>query len=299
MSHSARLFAGKARSYGWFFQPDFLDSRFVSGVFPMTDIPDILQKILARKVEEVAACAARVSLSEMQQLAAAADAPRGFVAALERRIAAGQAGVIAEIKKASPSKGVLREHFDPPAIAKSYEAGGAACLSVLTDIDFFQGADDYLQQARAACALPVLRKDFMLDPYQVYEARAIGADCILLIVAALADAQMAELAELAEQLGMDVLVEVHDAEELERALKLPCRMIGINNRNLRTFETRLETTLELLDQLPGDRLVVTESGILVPSDVALMRQHQVNAFLVGEAFMRADDPGQRLSELFG
>lgn len=265
----------------------------------MTDIPDILQKILARKVEEVAACAARVSLSEMQQLAAAADASRGFVAALERRIAAGQAGVIAEIKKASPSKGVLREHFDPPAIAKSYEAGGAACLSVLTDIDFFQGADAYLQQARAACALPVLRKDFILDPYQVYEARAIDADCILLIVAALADAQMAELAELAEQLGMDVLVEVHDAEELERALKLPCRMLGINNRNLRTFETRLETTLELLNQIPSDRLVVTESGIHAPTDVALMREHRVNVFLVGEAFMRADDPGQRLAELFG
>jgi indole-3-glycerol phosphate synthase len=264
----------------------------------MTGVPDILQKILARKTEEVAACAARVPLSEIRQLAASSDAPRGFVAALERRIAAGQAGVIAEIKKASPSKGVLRAEFDPPAIARSYAAGGAACLSVLTDIDFFQGADAYLQQAREACALPVLRKDFMLDPYQVYEARAIGADCILLIVAALADTQMAELAELADQLGMDVLVEVHDAEELERALKLPCRMLGINNRNLRTFETRLETTLELLDQIPSDRLVVTESGILVPSDVALMRQHQVNAFLVGEAFMRADDPGQRLAELF-
>lgn len=265
----------------------------------MTGVPDILQKILNRKAEEIAACRARVSFGEIRQRAATADAPRGFVAALRRRIAAGQAGVIAEIKKASPSKGVLREHFDPTAIAQSYAAGGATCLSVLTDIDFFQGADVYLQQAREACALPVLRKDFMLDPYQVHEARAIGADCILLIVAALADTQMAELAELADQLGMDVLVEVHDAEELERALKLSCRMIGINNRNLRTFETRLETTLELLDRIPSDRLVVTESGILVPSDVALMRQHQVNAFLVGEAFMRADDPGQRLSELFG
>lgn len=265
----------------------------------MTGVPDILQKILVRKAEEVVACAARVPLSEIRQLAAAADAPRGFVAALEQRIAAGQAGVIAEIKKASPSKGVLRADFDPPAIARSYEAGGAACLSVLTDIDFFQGADAYLQQAREACLLPVLRKDFVLDPYQVYEARAIGADCILLIVAALGDTQMSELANVAHELGMDVLVEVHDADELERALKLPCRMIGINNRNLRTFETRLETTLELLGRIPSDRLVVTESGILAPSDVTLMRQHHVNAFLVGEAFMRADDPGQRLAELFG
>lgn len=265
----------------------------------MTGVPDILQKILNRKAEEVAACAARVPLGEIRRQAAAADAPRGFVAALGRRIAAGQAAVIAEIKKASPSKGVLREDFDPSAIARSYAAGGAACLSVLTDIDFFQGADAYLQQARAACVLPVLRKDFMLDPYQVYEARAIGADCILLIVAALTDMQMTELAALAGHLGLDVLVEVHDAEELARALKLPCRMIGINNRNLRTFETRLETTLELLELIPDDRLVVTESGILAPPDVALMRQHGVNAFLVGEAFMRADDPGQRLAELFG
>lgn len=264
----------------------------------MTSVPDILQKILNRKAEEVAACVARVSLGEIRQRAATADAPRGFVAALRRRIAAGQAGVIAEIKKASPSKGVLRENFDPTAIAKSYAAAGAACLSVLTDIDFFQGSDAYLQEARAACTLPVLRKDFMIDPYQVYEARAIGADCILLIVAALSDTQMAELATLAHELGMDVLVEVHDADELERAITLPCRMIGINNRNLRTFETRLETTLELLSRIPSDRLVVTESGILAPSDVALMRQHQVNAFLVGEAFMRADDPGRRLAELF-
>ncbi|MBU1190426.1 MAG: indole-3-glycerol phosphate synthase TrpC [Gammaproteobacteria bacterium] len=264
----------------------------------MTGVPDILQKILNRKAEEVAACVARVSLGEIRQRAATADAPRGFVAALRRRIAAGQAGVIAEIKKASPSKGVLREHFDPTAIAQSYAAGGAACLSVLTDIDFFQGADAYLQEARAACALPVLRKDFMIDPYQVYEARAIGADCILLIVAALSDTQMFELANVAHELGMDVLVEVHDADELERALKLPCRMIGINNRNLRTFETRLETTLELLGRVPSDRLVVTESGILAPPDVTLMRQHHVNAFLVGEAFMRAENPGQRLAELF-
>ncbi len=261
-------------------------------------VPDILQKILARKAEEVAARAARVPLSAVREQAAVADAPRGFVAALERRIAAGQAGVIAEIKKASPSKGVLREHFDPPAIARSYAEGGATCLSVLTDVDFFQGADEYLQQARAACELPVLRKDFMLDPYQVYEARALGADCILLIVSALADAQMAELAALAAQLGMDVLVEVHDADELERALRLPCRMIGINNRNLRTFEMRLETTLDLLKQIPDDRLIVTESGIHTRADVALMRDHNVHAFLVGESFMKADDPGQKLAELF-
>jgi len=264
----------------------------------MTGIPDILQKILARKAEEVAACAARVPLSAIREQAADADAPRGFIAALERHIASGHAGVIAEIKKASPSKGVLREHFDPPAIARSYAAGGAACLSVLTDIDFFQGADEYLQQARAACGLPVLRKDFMIDVYQVYEARALGADCILLIVSALADAQLAELAALAAQLGMDVLVEVHDADELERALRLPCRMIGINNRNLRTFELRLETTLDLLKQIPDDRLVVTESGIHTRADVALMRDHNVHAFLVGESFMRADDPGQKLAELF-
>ncbi|MBI5039860.1 MAG: indole-3-glycerol phosphate synthase TrpC [Gammaproteobacteria bacterium] len=265
----------------------------------MTGVPDILQKILTRKAEEVSARAARVPLSAIREHAVAADAPRGFVAALERKIAAGRAGVIAEIKKASPSKGVLREHFDPAAIARSYEQGGAACLSVLTDIDFFQGADAYLQQARAACALPVLRKDFTIDPYQVHEARALGADCILLIVAALADAQMAELAEVAAQLGMDVLVEVHDANELERALRLPCRMIGINNRNLRTFEMRLETTVELLKQIPDDRLVVTESGIHTQADVKLMRNHKVHAFLVGEAFMKADDPGERLAELFG
>jgi indole-3-glycerol phosphate synthase len=264
----------------------------------MTGDPDILQKILARKAEEVAARAAYVSLSRLREQAAVADAPRGFIAALERKIAAGQAGVIAEIKKASPSRGVLREHFDPPAIARSYAQGGAACLSVLTDIDFFQGADDFLKQARAACALPVLRKDFMIDPYQVYEARALGADCILLIVAALEDARMAALAGVAAELGMDVLVEVHDAAELERALTLPCRMIGINNRNLRTFETRLDTTLDLMRNIPADRLVVTESGIHTREDVALMRRHDVHAFLVGEAFMKADDPGRKLAELF-
>jgi indole-3-glycerol phosphate synthase len=264
----------------------------------MTGVPDILQNILARKAEEVTARSARVPLNAICDQAAAADAPRGFIAALERRIAAGQAGVIAEIKKASPSKGLLRENFAPPEIARSYERGGAACLSVLTDIDFFQGADAYLQQARAACSLPVLRKDFTIDPYQVYEARAIGADCILLIVSALDDARMAELAAVAADLGMDVLVEVHDADELDRALKLPCRMIGINNRNLRTFETRLNTTLDLLKKVPADRLVVTESGIHTRADVILMREHAVHAFLIGEAFMKADDPGQRLAELF-
>ena len=265
----------------------------------MTGVPDILQKILARKAEEVSTRAARVPQARLIERVATAEPPRGFVAALERRILAGEAGVIAEIKKASPSRGVLRADFDPPAIARSYAAGGAACLSVLTDIDFFQGADDYLVQARAACALPVLRKDFVLDPYQVYEARALGADCILLIVAALGDAMLMELAALADDLGMDVLVEVHDREELDRALHLPCRMIGINNRDLRNFETRLETTLELLDLMPPACLVVTESGIHTPEDVALMRARGVNAFLVGEAFMKAVDPGQKLAELFG
>ena len=265
----------------------------------MTGIPDILQKILARKAEEVAACAARVPLSAIREQAADADAPRGFIAALERHIASGHAGVIAEIKKASPSKGVLREHFDPPAIARSYAAGGAACLSVLTDIDFFQGADEYLQQARAACGLPVLRKDFMIDVYQVYETRALGADCILLIVSALADAQLAELAALAAQLGMDVLVEVHDADELERALRLPCRMIGINNRNLRTFELRLETTLDLLKQIPDDRLIVTESGIHTRADVERLAKCGAKAVLVGEALMKRGDIQVGVRDLIG
>lgn len=260
--------------------------------------PDILVKILNRKVEEVAAARAALPLEALREQLGAASAPRGFVQALLDKRAAGQSGVIAEIKKASPSKGVLRADFDPQAIASSYAAGGAACLSVLTDRDFFQGEADYLKQARAACELPVLRKDFMMDPYQVYEARAWGADCILLIVAALDDARMAELAELATGLGMDVLVEVHDGDELERALRLDLPMIGINNRNLRSFETRLDTTLSLLERIPDERLVVTESGILTPADVALMRANQVDTFLVGEAFMRADDPGARLAELF-
>jgi indole-3-glycerol phosphate synthase len=264
----------------------------------MNDTPDILKKILARKAEEIRERSAAVSLLALQQRAAAATPPRGFVAAIERRLAAGDAAVIAEIKKASPSKGVIRADFEPAQIAASYEEGGATCLSVLTDKDFFQGAEDYLQQARAACTLPVIRKDFIVDPYQVYEARAIGADCILLIVAALSDAQLSELAQLATGLGMDVLVEVHDAAELARALPLGLKLVGINNRNLRTFETSLDTTLDMLEQIPADRIVVTESAIHTVQDVALMRQHGVNAFLVGEAFMRAADPGQELAKLF-
>lgn len=264
----------------------------------MTDTPDILKKIVARKWEEIAERRAKVPVDELRARLADADAPRGFAAAIEARIAAGQAGVIAEIKKASPSKGVLREDFRPAEIARSYAANGAACLSVLTDVDFFQGGDAYLQEARAACALPVIRKDFIVDPYQVYEARAMSADCILLIVACLEDGQMRELNDLAHELGMDVLIEVHDAGELERALRVENRMVGINNRNLRTFEVSLDTTLGLLDRIPADRLVVTESGIHSPADVRLMRDHDVHAFLVGEAFMRAADPGARLAELF-
>ena len=264
----------------------------------MNDTPDILKKILARKTDEVRERVAAVSRPEMESRAREASPPRGFVAAIERRIDAGGAAVIAEIKKASPSKGVIREDFRPADIARSYEAGGAACLSVLTDVDFFQGSDAYLQAARAACSLPVLRKDFVIDPYQVYEARALGADCILLIVSALSDAALGELAEEAASLAMDVLVEVHDGEELSRALRLPCRLIGINNRNLRTFETRLETTLDLLERIPDDRIVVTESAIHTAEDVALMRAHGVNGFLVGEAFMRAEDPGDELAKLF-
>jgi indole-3-glycerol phosphate synthase len=260
--------------------------------------PDILKKIVARKREEIAERSATVSEAELKAALADADAPRGFVDALLAKVNAGRSGVIAEIKKASPSKGVLREDFRPAEIARSYARHGAACLSVLTDVDFFQGGDAYLQAARAACDLPVIRKDFIVDPYQVYEARAINADCILLIVACLEDTQMRELNDLAHELGMDVLVEVHDGEELERALAIPDRMIGINNRNLRTFDVSLQTTLDLLPAIPDERLVVTESGIHVPADVQLMRDNQVNAFLVGEAFMRAPEPGEKLAELF-
>ena len=259
---------------------------------------DILQKILATKREEISAASAAVPLAQMQVRAAAAGAPRDFEAALRAKVGAGEPAVIAEIKKASPSKGVLRADFDPPAIARSYAAAGAACLSVLTDRQYFQGAPEYLQAARAACALPALRKDFIVDAYQVYEARALGADCILLIVAALEPDLMRELEAHAHGLGMAVLVEVHDAGELAAALTLKTRLLGINNRNLRTFETRLDTTLDLLAKIPPDRLVVTESGILAPADVALMRGRGVQAFLVGEAFMRAEDPGMALAKLF-
>jgi len=258
----------------------------------------ILRKILARKREEVSARRKRDSLGSLEQRITEQSPVRGFSRALQERAAAAEPAVIAEVKKASPSKGVIRADFQPAQIAASYQAGGASCLSVLTDVDFFQGADGYLQEARAACELPVLRKDFTLDPYQVIEARAIGADAILLIVAALADDQMRELAAVAAQVGVDVLVEVHDRAELERALELETPLIGINNRDLHTFETRLETTLELLPYIPGDRLVVTESGIHTAEDVALMRNHQVYGFLVGEAFMRAPEPGEKLREMF-
>jgi len=259
---------------------------------------DILKTILARKAEEIRERSARVSLRELSARVDDAPPVRGFVAAIEAKIATGQAGVIAEVKKASPSKGVMRPDFRPADIARSYEAGGAACLSVLTDVDFFQGADAYLQEAHSACSLPVLRKDFTIDPYQVYEARVLGADCILLIVAALGDAALVELSELASELGMDVLVEVHDGEELERALATPARLIGINNRNLRTFATTLDTTLELRSRVPAQRLLVTESGIVTREDVARMRGADVHAFLVGETFMRAEDPGAELRRLF-
>jgi len=264
----------------------------------MNKTPDILKKIIQRKAEEIAERKANVSLAEIEKRAQSASPVRGFVAAIKNKIDAGEAAVIAEIKKASPSKGVMRENFHPADIAKSYEKGGAACLSVLTDIDFFQGHDDYLQQARSACRLPVLRKDFMIDPYQVFEARALGADCILLIAAVLEDAQMKELAELAARLEMDVLIEVHNGEELERVLPLDLPLVGINNRNLRTFETSLQTSLDLLSMIPDRRIVVTESGIHTTDDVALMRSSNINAFLVGEAFMKADDPGEKLRELF-
>ncbi len=264
----------------------------------MSDTPDILQRILRRKAEEVAERSAARTADELRGLAAAQPPARGFSAALRARLERGEAAVIAEIKQASPSKGLLRAAFDPAAIAASYAAGGAACLSVLTDRDFFQGSEQHLVDARAACALPVLRKDFIVDPYQLYEARAIGADCVLLIVAALDDRALGELAERASALGMDVLVEVHDRAELERALALPTPLIGINNRDLRSFETRLEITLDLLAAIPDERLVVTESGIRDRADVERMRAAGVHAFLVGESFMRAADPGEKLREMF-
>ncbi|PZX21587.1 INDOLE-3-GLYCEROL PHOSPHATE SYNTHASE PROTEIN [Cupriavidus phytorum] len=265
---------------------------------------DILQKILAVKADEVAAARKRRDLPSLRAEAEslrteAGFAPRGFERALRDKIAGGHAGVIAEIKKASPSKGVLREQFLPEAIAESYAAHGAACLSVLTDEHFFQGHADYLKRARGACPLPALRKDFMVDLYQVYEARSWGADCILLIVAALDPGLMAELEACAHELGMDVLVEVHGGDELDVALRLKTPLLGVNNRNLRTFEVSLDNTLELLPRMPADKLVVTESGILGPADVQRMREADVHAFLVGEAFMRAKDPGVELARLFG
>jgi indole-3-glycerol phosphate synthase len=261
--------------------------------------PDILIKILNRKIEEVQERSQKVPLEDLYPQALSQEAPRGFVKAIETKILLGLPAVIAEIKKASPSKGVMRPDFHPADIARSYADHGAACLSVLTDRDFFQGAEAYLQEARAATKLPVIRKDFIIDVYQVAEARAIGADCILLIVAALDDEALETLSEAALALGMDVLVEVHDRAELERALRLNLRLIGINNRNLRTFDVHLDTTLDLLEAIPDDRIVVTESGILGPEDVALMRSREVHAFLVGESFMRAEDPGARLADLFG
>lgn len=259
---------------------------------------DILQRIVQVKHEEIAAARQRRDQASWRREAESLGGQRDFLGALRQRVAAGQSAVIAEVKKASPSKGVLREHFVPAEIAASYATHGAACLSVLTDERFFQGAAAYLQQARAACALPVLRKDFMVDAYQVYEARALGADCILLIAACLDDALMADLEAQAHDLGMAVLVEVHDAPEMTRALRLSTPLIGVNNRNLRSFEVSLDTTLALRTEVPADRLLVTESGILAPADVRRMRDAGVHAFLVGEAFMRAPDPGEALAKLF-
>ncbi|MBL1263395.1 indole-3-glycerol phosphate synthase TrpC [Candidatus Methylomicrobium oryzae] len=265
----------------------------------MTDTPDILKKILDTKAEEVSRRKARTPIVDLESFAESVEKPRGFYQALLGRVMMKKPAIIAEIKKASPSKGVIREDFQPVMIGQDYAMNGATCLSVLTDKEYFQGSEVYLQLVRERCPLPVLRKDFMIDPYQVYEARALGADCILLIAAALEDGQMRELAELAAKLGMDVLVEVHNEEELHRALKLDAKLIGINNRNLRTFETTLQTTLDLKAQIPEDRLVITESGIHTPDDVKLMLDNGIYAFLVGEAFMRADSPGQKMRELFG
>jgi len=260
--------------------------------------PDILNRILQRKAEEITACKQKVTVDQLRQKIESASPPRGFIKALRGKQANGLSAVIAEIKKASPSKGVIRADFDPVQIAQSYANGGAACISVLTDRDFFQGHDDYLVAAREACDLPVIRKDFMMDSYQVYEARALGADCILLIVAALDDRTLEDLYQLASDLAMDALIEVHNQDELDRAMRLDVDILGINNRNLHTFETSLTTTLDLLYQLPESCLVVTESGIHTGDDVQLMRDHGVNSFLVGEAFMRAENPGTELQALF-
>lgn len=262
------------------------------------EVPDILARIVGQKRLEVAQRKRQAGLPDLKAIAASAPQPRPFAEALRSRIERKQPAVIAEVKKASPSRGVMRLNFDPVDIARSYAGAGAACLSVLTDVSFFQGADEYLQQARSACELPVLRKDFMIDPYQIWESRAIGADCILLIVAALDDARLDQFSGLAADLGMDVLIEVHDAAELDRALLLNLPLIGVNNRDLRTFHTTLDTTLGLLPSIPVDRSVITESGIHTRQDVALMRQHGVQGFLVGEACMRVEDPGEKIHELF-
>jgi len=264
----------------------------------MSDTPTVLKKIIARKWEEVAQRKQQCSSAELLALAAEQGPCRGFVSSMQAKLDAGKSAVIAEVKKASPSKGVIREDFNVVEIAQSYAAGGASCLSVLTDRDYFQGHEDFLIAARDACDLPVIRKEFIVDPYQVFEARGLGADCILLIVAALDDAALAELHALSSELGMDTLVEVHDQSELERAMRLDLDMIGINNRNLHTFETHLSTTLGLLDQIPEGCLVVTESGIHSSADVKLMRDQGVDCFLVGEAFMRAPEPGRELRALF-
>lgn len=264
----------------------------------MNDTPDILKKILETKSEEVARRKIRMPVSTLEEIAGGVEFPRGFQNALQDKVLAGKPAIIAEIKKASPSKGVIRENFEPVAIGQDYAMNGATCLSVLTDKEYFQGSEAALQMVREACPLPVLRKDFMIDPYQVYEARALGADCILLIVAALEDGRMHELADAAKKLGMDVLVEVHDAAELERALVLDTLLVGINNRNLRTFETSLQTTLDLKTRIPDDRVIITESGIHTQDDVKLMMDNGVYAFLVGEAFMRAESPGQKMRQLF-
>ena len=262
------------------------------------ETPTVLKKILARKVEEIAERKEKVSLEQLKQTIQGASAPRGFAKALQQKIAAGESAVIAEIKKASPSKGVIREDFDPVSIAQSYELGGAACLSVLTDVDFFQGADQYLIDARAACALPVIRKDFIVDEYQLYEARAMGADCVLLIVSALQVSKLKSLHAKALELGLDVLVEVHDRPELDIALTIENPLIGINNRNLHTFEVSLNNTFDLLDQIPTERVVITESGIHSSQDVKAMKEKDVHGFLVGEAFMRSENPGQQLKSFF-
>ncbi len=264
----------------------------------MSNTPDILNVILDKKVEEVSRRKQSMPIESLQEIADGVENPRGFYKSLQAKVLAKKPAIIAEIKKASPSKGVIREDFKPLLIAQDYAMNGATCLSVLTDKSFFQGSEAYLQMVRERCPLPVLRKDFMIDEYQIYEARALGADCILLIVAALDDALMQKLADTATKLGMDVLVEVHDADELQRALRLDTPLIGINNRNLRTFETSLQTTLTLMADIPADHIIITESGIHSRDDVQLMLDNDVYSFLVGEAFMRAESPGQKMRELF-